>query len=457
MSPQDNKTDAWTERIDAIMRVLDVASESLAGSMRGSAFARQQSLQGMIRSLRIFGDKQLTFFKDGFASGGRLKAEPLYLAEHAFDVTINQIGYDLDIILRSIHHRTLPISNQAQATLGFRKTLDEADRYANALLHPVICAGLIEPITVITCYQQSLSSRIIPYAPVAMIGIPFTATLSSRDLALIAHEAGHSVYWRMLSTGLEDAAFPAWILNWWEEIFADVYGCVAGGPASAFTLLEMVRGIAGTRWLIDDGVHPTPMLRPLIYHAALRKMADLQQANAPAVSGQLEERAALLQTELDAWLKSIPAWLTVRLHDGSMISVTEAKSWLERAADALISDNVLGKLLPHAMDLWRNELNEDSLDKRVSGAIDRIQNQPVAELLFDPNDDTITLERCGKQLTIEPGATGRNSDWELARDGDAAAVCVLEQAGWNPWWLAVLSAGFWTTEGPGAGNPQPPS
>ena len=54
----------------------------------------------------------------------------------------------------------------------------------------------IERLSVALTYlQKSYETRVIPYAEVCLIGIPFTSVRLTEDLLAIPHEVGHYVFW----------------------------------------------------------------------------------------------------------------------------------------------------------------------------------------------------------------------------------------------------------------------
>ena len=480
LEPRSNPLNAlladWHERKKTLVDMQVALAEPLQHDCQTP---RVHTLRTLMTCLREFGERQLGFFIDGFdPQGFRLVHDPIYLPEYALQVTENQISHDLDVILRCIHHRSYPISPLHQAEPGVHLTLADADGYACALLQAAVDAGLNQPVTALTYYQKSLSIRGIPYAPVALIGIPFSATHKPRDLALIAHEVGHYVFWRKLITSDarddnfqerlrrvssppdNSATVPAWIDGWWEEIFADVYGCLVGGPASAFTLLEMLRGLPADRWLTDDGEHPIPVLRPTIYVATLRKMAAAIAETDPDASKELDAKVDELEQNVTNWLGSLPAWLTLSPRNDPAVSVEQAKRWLCAAVQNILAEDVLGRLLePATMNLWREELHVASINNRMTRIIHKVREWgPPPELVSLPADKhKAKIDTSDDCAAFVVGMTGLDMQWERARDGEdnVESVLALGRKGWNPWWLAVVSASFWTTEGPGTGNPQP--
>ena len=452
-----------------------------AGAPGVESEVQVKTLETLLACLHEFGQKQIGFFLALFQTSESLAAisHPLYSPEYVFDVTQNQIGHDLDLFLRAGQQRVLPIAPQNQVATSFGFTLQTADRIAWAALEPAISSKLIAPATVFVYYEKSHSVRLIPYAPVALVGIPFGATGMERDLATIVHEIGHYVASRRIQSPPTDPCTPAGSIDklaqrrsvlgaepllavaahalsgWEEEIFADVYACIVGGPMTGFTMLDAMRRLPATRWMEDDGEHPLPLLRPRIYAATMRAMAHHTSQD---LADELCAAACELDQATDAWLGgSLPPWLMFRPRAGAPMRLTRALELITEAVHRLVDDDLAAlrpqgdapnKLWTQAPFVMANTLRSiQTVADRLSATPPPLEAKQVAAQTHASVSDN----------SWQIGATGLEWDWELARDGDVDAIARLGKAGWNPWWLAVLSAGFWTTEGPGAGNPQPPS
>jgi hypothetical protein len=157
--------------------------------------------------------------------------------------------------------------------------------------------------TVMTYFQNSASIRIIPYASVALVAIPFTATEVKRDYLALPHEVGHYVYRHGKIKGKSipqalgqrlmelDPPSPRWARRWKEEIFADLYGCLIGGPVTALSFQDLARQSSRTpiihvpgeylygSFTEDDGVHPVSVVRPYVYTNVLRRMIWAKSAD----------------------------------------------------------------------------------------------------------------------------------------------------------------------------------
>lgn len=166
---------------------------------------------------------------------------------------------------------------------------------------------VVQKSAVITYTDPGASARILPYAPIALVGVPATSLYRPRDLLAIPHEVGHYFFWNgMTSSGntIEATANQALannpLLHWAEEVFADVVGCLVGGPAAAESLLDMLWSQVGSRFTQDDGEHPVPAVRPDIYLRLLERgdlwadTADDMAAAAVALRAEWQRRLRLI-------------------------------------------------------------------------------------------------------------------------------------------------------------------
>ncbi len=251
-------------------------------------FTRKATIAGVVKQLRAFGEKQFAFFDEGFHRPDpffTLSDDPLQgvAAQYVFGTIIDQIAHDSSVLDQ------IEMQRRDQR---YAATLAVADRVAYDALG-YVSHLLNTPSTVLTYLQKSPDARVIPYAPVALIGIPRTchplqATSPQgvvRDLLAIPHELGHHLYWN--GHEAEDSGKqlrhqppinrlqpdkPAWLAAWFEEIFADVVTCVIGGPLAALSMQELQLQARNDWLLVDNGVHPVAAFRTYIYLVALEAM-----------------------------------------------------------------------------------------------------------------------------------------------------------------------------------------
>ena len=243
------------------------------------------------------------------------------------------------MIGRAAHYRLTTALRDA------RETLDKADILAYTALKPAIKANLLPDMTVVTYFQKSVSVHIMPYAPVALIGIPFSAIDNPCDLLAIPHEVGHYVYRHGI---FQDQAHkgsrfeavlrnqlagrPQWLLNWVEEIFADVYGCLVAGPVIALSFQDLQAEYALPDFISEDGEHPTPALRPNVYHHALKH-------------GNLcTEATAALESHWAQYLATRPTLGALKFAGagvaGELINVDEVNTQMAGVVDKIMDEHL---------------------------------------------------------------------------------------------------------------------
>lgn len=131
---------------------------------------------------------------------------------------------------------------------------------------------------------RQVLEEILEELPVPVVGVPWTLMGHVADALSIGHEVGHLVARDFrLGDALQDApgraAIPsprlgAW-KSWMTEVFADVYGCLATGPAFVASLIDYLAADAAkirreTRVSPGWGRYPTTTLRVLLNLSVLR-------------------------------------------------------------------------------------------------------------------------------------------------------------------------------------------
>jgi hypothetical protein len=436
---------------------------------KAEQFERQSTLVCLLASLQAFGDSQMSFFMNGLAPQPQYRLEPSaeFPWEYALRTTVNQVGYDMDVLQRAFQQR-LP----QMASPAMRETLDLADRLAYQALKPAIAHQLVDGDTaVVTYFQKAVNVRLAPYAPVAIVGIPYSAVTCRRDLLAIPHEVGHYVFreGRIRNGRFADSRFsaalysqfnhqPAWCTAWIEEIFADVYGALVAGPVIALSFQELVTDSPLEEFMEDDGEHPTAVIRPEIYHSVLKRM----QSSAHTLQ-KLKER-------WQSWLAQRGNPQTIELFgmDEEMTLERAASEMDNKAVALLLQDQFLGRLLPQkdnqAHKLWSSDLgvNEsvDSLYTDFAAFIQGIRRGSEAaampklkrhannrlQIYLDSGEAGGTL----KQQTV--GATGL---WIDAIKEAATKTAQQKAPVFSvpvDIWAVLLDAGGWAVEGPGGTN-----
>ena len=128
--------------------------------------------------------------------------------------------------------------------------------------------------------------------PVPLIGVPWFQIEHLPDAPIIAHEVGHDVEadlalgppidvaidGALAHAGAADAHRRAWA-TWRAEVFADVFGTLALGPAFTSTLIDFLADDPGriadeSQHDPDWSMHPPSALRVLVSVETLQRMAD---------------------------------------------------------------------------------------------------------------------------------------------------------------------------------------
>ncbi len=293
----------WESRMQALQAVaadMQQHYSKVDDRLTGKPDVRLQMLSQVLERLAFFAKDMFQFFSLNMTPPGSSGSQPLeYSKEHpptqVLSLIVEQMGYDLEVIQRAAEQRLF-------STPLVVTKLEEADYLANKLIDHARSAGLLDEDTrAVTYFQKSPAIRVIPYADLALIGIPYTVCDEPRDLLTIPHEIGHYVFWhgyatppdperpeenkkrRFLYQDLMDQALKTlaamidihhpeldvWSYLWLEELFADVFGCWMSGPAMALTAHDVARAHSQSTFVADDDKHPVPLVRPFICMKAL--------------------------------------------------------------------------------------------------------------------------------------------------------------------------------------------
>jgi hypothetical protein len=296
-------TTIWEDRWKALEGVLD----KMKTEYNSASFPRRKTLEALTLCLRAFAESQFRFFHDGLNTEGdigpyNLQPSADYWRRYAATTVLNQVQHDIEAIQR--------IAYQRETRLGIGEALNKTDKLAQMALQPAIdksligdaeFGGLAKNLTAVTYFQKFSAIVHIPYAPVALIGIPATAMAVPRDYLAIPHEAGHYVYRhgrlpdnyagiclkaskgehvedalrRCARELLRQAKLPTELYDktgtfrWLEEMFADIYGCQVAGPVIALDFQDLQLQKKREQFITLDDDHPTPLFRPDVYAKVL--------------------------------------------------------------------------------------------------------------------------------------------------------------------------------------------
>jgi len=359
----------------------------------------------------------------------------------------------------------------ASSTFAMRATLELADRLAVEAIMPAARHALVGATVLLTYFQKSPTIRLIPYAPLGVIGIDFSATGNRSRLLAIAHEAGHHVYRQLtvnytahldeqieaLASPAPEAAksWPLWLLPWQEEIFADIFATIVADPAAAVGLQQFILTGRPASLVEDDGDHPLDALRPQIMHTTLRVMAQ---------QGNPERGAALLMSAdaLDAvWQehlvqRSAPAEF-VPVGGDAPVALAEAGAALK----GLVREMLNGVFAPLVADA--DHTSWSSSDEAAANVFsasaaqfdetcDQLAGKTLPERSLRNNHHVVSAVRFpveGDDTDRAVGETGDPYLDELRNAGLAVTALEAEQ------WKAVFLGGDWTTQGGGSGIKPP--
>lgn len=440
---------AWQNRWNALQKTMD---HTLQVMQKQENPVRYATLESTLTALRAFGESQVAFFLEGFGPNASVFLEPstTYPPEYALRTTLDQIAQDMDVIIRAWQQR-LP----TLAAPEMIKTLNRADTLAYQSLIPAIGQGVIENATVVTYFQKATNVRLIPYAPVIFIGLPLSILTSPQDLLAIPHEVGHYIYrngrvraeGKFTGSRFEAALLhrfadkPAWCLAWLEEIFADVYGALIGGPVMALGFEALVTDDPLNEFIHDDGEHPVAALRPDIYNATFQQLGGFERV-----------RTALVE-RWDSWQGERGKPTAFMTANGQTVDLAEAESVIQEVVVSLLK-NDLSDLLADPM--WSGELHDGKCVDALADQFLRYVEALPGDCLTVPDVEMAT-EATGQWIRLR-GANARSGERKVGDTGlwiDAIKAAAQRKPGFNmppQVWMALLDGSGWATEGPGGGN-----
>ena len=453
----------WKDRFEAIDATID-------DLLQQSEFTlpEGQPFRGLLERLRAFAQDQFNFFYDGFGAHQTYHLVPSreFHPEYVFKVTLEQVTTDLEFIRRASNQRLSSSETMQQA-------LDTADKLAWLALSPVLGSdGLIqdENIAVISYFEKEPTIRILPYAPVALVGFPLTARLQPRDYLSIAHEIGHYVYrhgrladgrsipqvlgWRLLEMGCAQ-----WSRQWKEEIFADVYSCLVAGPLIGLTAQDLARQASITPLLEspkdyriygelteDNGVHPVGAVRPYIYTTVLRAMdlddvadkLDANWNNIPRVKEVTEFTPHVFNTG----------------YERDSVDIDYARHEVEETAEEVL--NLLPNPHSNVWERWSGDPDEQvenvtelygSFNDRLPDLVAAV-NLPSPSFLNLPTEELSTLwANWVEKAQLFPGfPAGQPPRSPVAIEPGRAHKLEYVERDPNYTWIKVLHAGGWATK-----------
>lgn len=327
----DSRT-VWQERVNALIRTMhethalaeavgkerlnDVAAFFPDGHIADAEQAYERMLlvlqvgvcTRLVTSLETFINDAAHFFLDKFFGENEALQDEDAAMRHRFimRVLLYQAALDLNIIQQAVNQRRPIADHDTAVSLSLQNdSLTMADSVATMALDPLIHAGYLPPTTNVICYlDKNVRARLVPYDDTLLLRVAADSiqinhaaahahsSLSggpSRDLLALLHEVGHHLYWngRLPTTGapIADALIQQtkelgiyhpreWRRRWLEEIFADAFALLLGGPAVVLDFQDMLTDDLPNHFKEDTDKHPIPELRPLMQTRLLRKFKD---------------------------------------------------------------------------------------------------------------------------------------------------------------------------------------
>lgn len=470
----------WEERWSGQNQYLEDLCKYLSANL---TIPRIKTLHTVAQSLQAFAYMQIAFFKKGFTDDKfEMGDDCEYSAEAVFDIIIKQIGFDISVIEKAAHQRIRSYqSGQGSQAESVYRALTIGDHLANESLQLAQKLMRVET-TVVTYLNKSANVRVIPYAPVILVGIPYSCIHVTQDFLAVPHEVGHHIYRhgrfdqeknKVLEKKLPRALLPSgvnqWTKDWFEEIFADVFGALAAGPVIGldFQDLQMAKKIDSFYEDKEGGDHPVPMLRPYIYNNALYALHPAWVEKLAANwQNCLEQQDNLLPSEVRKQPGNREAKAKGRKFkrkDGHLFDVAKAISTVPKkfagesdkplnVAINLICEQLLKDVpansWPPNLEPPKTVNGEEETVKELYIKFENYINSlvisaDIPELTFDKNN---VLAMKGRHIQRKVGETLfpnriENVIQRIDQLGEKEKICYEE-------WLRVLSAAGWATLGP---------
>jgi hypothetical protein len=375
--------------------------------------------------LQAFGESQFKFFCEGFREG-HLWPSAQYPAENVLSTTLNQVGYDIAVIQRASKQR----GSKDKKMLD---TLHKTDQLAQLALNLAIDGKLLPQSTVISYFNKSAYIRTIPYAPLALVAVPYTATAVPRDYLATPHEIGHHIYRHSpsLMADLRDRLplQPAWCSRWQEEIFADVYGCLVAGPVVGLDFQDIVFDHSLANFMSDDGEHPVEAIRPFAY---VKVLAKLGFPNAAKALKQEWKRKLAARNNPESF---------VPYGEFNSVNLEEARKKLEAFALQILA-YLQDEREIQPKTYWSQDLAEgevlDSLYQKFAAWIKQPLNVTVPELKEEGNEVGVMV----KGQLVNKRHKGNTQTWIDTFKQQKGSQ--LPPEAWTP----IISSDGWNVAGP---------
>ncbi len=476
LTPWDTRFEAVAELVEEVLRRAEKTTESTA---------RATTIASLAKNLQIFGSSQFDFFR------GRLERDDTlqllsnvskadfseYLTidypipEFILSTIIQQIAHDA-LVLQRIVDQHNPMSQMV--------TLRESDKLANLAIAslPEKPAGWnkdpVAPVA-LTYLQRDMNVRIVPYGPVALIGVPATSIKQDRDLLAVAHELGHYLYWHGKNEASEyyvdlidekrppaadsmdrEQWSPNLIWHWAEEIFADIISLIIAGPVAGYAMLEKQEEAVGFHFIKDQGVHPPSAIRPYIHALALVELnKKFHLPHLDAAGFKLTEKWNSIRSR-----RSVPSAIDIeKIKDQKLEWFSLDTAFLGQGALSPDKENSLQQIIETVIDVlppawiqerfeptslftqkaWSQQLDIDDPYSEMNEWFTRFRTEK------DENGQDIQFPDIAEYATVEGDDLWRNlaEDRGYKNPGEDIPEPVRPEI-----WLEIVRFAGWTTKGP---------
>ncbi len=422
-------TAVWNSRWQALATTLD-EMEKLYKTLENPTF------NALSICLKTFGGDQFEFFVTGF-DNGRLLLSPDFPPENIFRATLDQVSYDITAVQQAVDQRKdgFPTMKSALAI---------ADGLTQNALNLGIDSKLVKPAATIAYFIKAPNIRVIPYAPVAIVGVPYTCFTTVRDYLATPHEIGHYIYHQGagIASDLHNLlpVMPAWGAGWLEEIFADVYGCLVAGPVIGLDFEDLLSDNSLASFITSDGEHPVDAIRPYIYTKVLKEMGFINAAAALNKRWRniLLERGNPQSFSPDEAFGEVP--------------MAVAKQFVEETAVVILE--YLKKRGAPTSQTWTQDLptpdtNPNELYKAFANNLTNLAKTPLNKLQVDTDEGKlfVVLPDGEKRNQRKTGDTQTWIDWAKEQSRNHPKE-TLPFSVWN----GIFNAGGWPIKGPECGG-----
>ncbi|MBV7329686.1 hypothetical protein KFU94_15860 [Chloroflexi bacterium TSY] len=398
ISNDSRSTNLFAKTTDELLGTISKVTSELTN--RADVFpaaSRVKTIKELLKRFKSFSEKQFITLINELPEDGSLDSQiaadndrlsrykqKYSIREHIVGNTLARLARDQNVFRTALEQRAVASLFLSENADSFRNILVDADWLALAAL------SMFEPQfgqpsssddspTALCYFRSGTNVRLIPYAPVCLIGIPSIAQSYKVELLAIPHEVAHFFFWngwrdrkQGFQTELEDhfdqvkkPNWPTRVRNWIEEIFADTVGCFIGGPIVGLSMQRLMLEYIGNDFTYkhqdyDNEVHPTPSLRPFIYSHVLEQIG---------LGGPDDSPAEKLRTH---WANIV----NTRLGEGKADQLEESPEW--KAIQSIV-DAILPRL-PHLSDDLSESERDEIIAKRWSQDVNPDDPEPFSTI-----------------------------------------------------------------------------